>query len=761
MPSTRAWLALTAALALVAPLGALADPQRQGPPGTQDNSSPGPKRSSFTNFDVLKQLMKDHHAQTGKTVRARRSDGVVNRLGNFLDANTAVRRRRLLGGDLTDTDTSAQAASNPPPPPSPPPPSPPPRETPILDQLAQLLDRNASTPIFPQAGPGLDALLTPPNWTQLLAPLTAQGGPLQPFAGLPPAQLADGPIAALLANITNALVQPFAGPNPTGLFPNAPNWTEILAGERPSLLPGDGTLLQPFGGFPPLTLPNGTIREQLAALLGNAADGPIFPQSGPLANFTGGLLNPPNWTELLQPFAGPLAGSVGIQAPNWTQILAPFRGAGLQLPEDGVLDGAIRSQLTTLLTNALSSGGGGGGGGILDGSIFPQSGAGIFPMSAGNWLQLLTSAATGNGQQLFSTLAGNAIRNQLLASFGNAIGGGGGGGGGGLFDGGIFAQSGPESIFPLADAGSLFDGSLLSSLGGGDSTLGNILPLLIAGISGAANADGTVLAQSGDSTSLPWLSPDWTLDLPAWPEPRDASVGSDLFDGALRERLVSLFTPTDTEAAPGALFDGSLFAQSGGDDAGTLGGAAAPAWLNPDWSLLGGSGAGATTPGTQSSANEFLAQLLALYEGDAAGGSIAAQSGEDGTDTSSGGRWFDATRPAGGDGWLISDWTLLGRLAALAAEPNAEESAGAASGGAFREGLASMWGDTWFSQIVGSVMQRRQDAQQPPSPPPAASSGAYIFICIWAIRLTDGLFFDRDRRRAEWDDRDDLPSVLS
>ena len=72
-----------------------------------------------------------------------------------------------------------------------------------------------------------------------------------------------------------------------------------------------------------------------------------------------------------------------------------------------------------------------------------------------------------------------------------------------------------------------------------------------------------------------------------------------------------------------------------------------------------------------------------------------------------------------------------------------------------------MWGDTWFSQIVGSVMQRRQDAQQPPSPPPAASSGAYIFICIWAIRLTDGLFFDRDRRRAEWDDRDDLPSVLS
>jgi hypothetical protein len=195
-----------------------------------------------------------------------------------------------------------------------------------------------------------------------------------------------------------------------------------------------------------LTLPNGTIREQLAALLGNATDGPIFPQSGPLANFTGGLLNPPNWTELLQPFGGPSAGSVGIQAPNWTQILAPFRGAGLQLPEDGVLDGAIRSQLTTMLTNALSSGGGGGGG-ILDGSIFPQSGAGIFPMSAGNWLQLLTSAATGNGQQLFSTLAGNAIRNQLLASFGNAIGGG-GGGGGGLFDGGIFAQSGTGVHLP-------------------------------------------------------------------------------------------------------------------------------------------------------------------------------------------------------------------------------------------------------------------------------------------------------------------------
>ena len=88
MPSTRAWLALTAALALAAPLGALADPQRQPPAAL---------RSSFTNFDILKQLVKEHHAQTGKTVQARRNAGVVSRLGSFLDAN-AVRRRRLLGG---------------------------------------------------------------------------------------------------------------------------------------------------------------------------------------------------------------------------------------------------------------------------------------------------------------------------------------------------------------------------------------------------------------------------------------------------------------------------------------------------------------------------------------------------------------------------------------------------------------------------------------------------------------------------------------
>ena len=175
MPSTRAWLALTAALALAAPLGALADPQRQ---------PPAAPRSSFTNFDILKQLVKEHHAQTGKTVQARRNAGVVSRLGSFLDAN-AVRRRRLLGG--APPDAAAQAASSPQPPPSPPPPSPPPRGTPLLDQLAQLLDRNASAPIFPQAGPGLglDALLNPPNLTALLAPLSAQGGLLQPFSGQP------------------------------------------------------------------------------------------------------------------------------------------------------------------------------------------------------------------------------------------------------------------------------------------------------------------------------------------------------------------------------------------------------------------------------------------------------------------------------------------------------------------------------------------------------------------------------------------------
>ena len=71
------------------------------------------------------------------------------------------------------------------------------------------------------------------------------------------------------------------------------------------------------------------------------------------------------------------------------------------------MDGAIRNQLLALLGNALAGGGG-------DAGVFPMIGggdAGVFPMSAGNWLQLVTAAATGNSQQLFSTLAGNAIRN--------------------------------------------------------------------------------------------------------------------------------------------------------------------------------------------------------------------------------------------------------------------------------------------------------------------------------------------------------------
>ena len=93
-------VAFTAALALAAPLGALADPQRQ---------PPAAPRSSFTNFDILKQLVKEHHAQTGKTVQARRNAGVVSRLGSFLDAN-AVRRRRLLGG-IRAPAAAAQAAS--------------------------------------------------------------------------------------------------------------------------------------------------------------------------------------------------------------------------------------------------------------------------------------------------------------------------------------------------------------------------------------------------------------------------------------------------------------------------------------------------------------------------------------------------------------------------------------------------------------------------------------------------------------------------
>ena len=695
MPSTRAWLALTAALALAAPLGALADPQRQ---------PPAAPRSSFTNFDILKQLVKDHHAQTGKTVQARRGAGVVSRLGSFLDAN-AVRRRRLLGG--APPDAAAQAASSPQPPPSPPPPSPPPRGTPLLDQLAQLLDGNASAPIFPQAGLGLglEALLAPPNLTALLAPLSAQGGLLQPFSG--PfsgnlTQLPDGPIreqlAALLANLTDASIFPQAGPGLDGLL-TPPNWTDILG---PLAAATAGTPIRPFAGLP--QLPDGPIREQLAALLGNLTDPSVFSQGGPNPLLGGGSLNPPNWTELadliVQPFAGPNPTGLIGSPPNWTQILEPFRGAGLAIPDGGggAMDGAIRNQLLALLGNAMAGGGGD---------------AGVFPMSAGNWLQLVTAAAAGNSQQLFSTLAGNAIRNQLLGLLGGALGGDGSGAGGG----GVFAQSGPgSSIFPSADAGSLVNvwGSLVDGLGGGGDASGvaNVLPLLVAAVAGAAGGDGAVLAQSGDGAGAApppaWLNSDWSLNLPEWPA-ADADANANAGDANLRERLASLFTPTDDAAGAGfgsQIFDGSLLAQSGGGDD-----RPPPAWLDPDWSLLGSPGA---SPGTALAADAFLTQLLDYYSGGANGnGGVVAQSGEEGPAPPP----FDATRPAGGDGWFVSDWTLLGRLAAMADE----EAAGEASGGALRSYLAGLWEDTWFSQILTSVMRRRADAQQPPSPPPSLS----------------------------------------
>ena len=177
------------------------------------------------------------------------------------------------------------------------------------------------------------------------------------------------------------------------------------------------------------------------------------------------------------------------------------------------MDGAIRNQLLALLGNALAGGGG-------DAGVFPMIGggdAGVFPMSAGNWLQLVTAAATGNSQQLFSTLAGNAIRNQLLGLLGGALGGDGAGAGGG-----VFAQSGPgSSIFPSTDAGSLLDvwGSLSDGLGGGDASgIANVLPLLVAAVAGATGGDGAVLAQSGDGAAPPpaWLNSDWTLNLPQW-----------------------------------------------------------------------------------------------------------------------------------------------------------------------------------------------------------------------------------------------------
>ena len=253
------------------------------------------------------------------------------------------------------------------------------------------------------------------------------------------------------------------------------------------------------------------------------------------------------------------------------------------------------------------------------------------------------------------------------------------GGDGAVAGGGVFAQSGPgSSIFPSTDAGSLVDiwGSLSDGLGGGDASgVANVLPLLVAAVAGAAGGDGAVLAQSGDGAAPPpaWLNSDWTLNLPDWPAP-DASG-----DG-LRERLASLFVP-DKNAGAG-LGSPLLTVPPRAERRGRP----APPPVDPDWSLLGSPGA---TPGTALAADAFLTQLLDYYSGGAGG--VAAQSGgEEGPAPPP----FDPTRPAGGDGWFVSDWTLLGRLAALADADatDAEAAAGEVSGGALRSYLAGLGG---------------------------------------------------------------------
>ena len=168
MPSTRAWLALTAALALAAPLGALADPQRQRR-GTE---------VEFTNFDILKQLVKDHHAQTGKTVQARRGAGVVS--VSVASSTPTPRRRGLLAAPRPTALRRLPRAHNRP--------EPRPRarpRAPLLDQLAQLLDGNASAPITAKRvrDSGWTPCSSPPNLTALLAALSAPERPgLQPFS---------------------------------------------------------------------------------------------------------------------------------------------------------------------------------------------------------------------------------------------------------------------------------------------------------------------------------------------------------------------------------------------------------------------------------------------------------------------------------------------------------------------------------------------------------------------------------------------------
>ena len=165
------------------------------------------------------------------------------------------------------------------------------------------------------------------------------------------------------------------------------------------------------------------------------------------------------------------------------------------------------------------------------------------------------------------------------------------------------ARDRPSSRRPTR--GPLVDiwGSLSGGLGRGDASgVANVLPLLVAAVAGAAGGGGAVLAQSGDGAVLAQsgdaASPaelDWTLNLPGGPAPDESGT---VFENGSRRCL----SPTKTPPGLGSpLFDGSLLAQA---QSGGQGGdrAPPPAWLDPDWSLLGSPGA---TPGTALAADAF------------------------------------------------------------------------------------------------------------------------------------------------------------
>ena len=283
------------------------------------------------------------------------------------------------------------------------------------------------------------------------------------------------------------------------------------------------------------------------------------------------------------------------------------------------MDGAIRNQLLALLGNALAGGGGD---------------AGVFPMSAGNWLQLVTAAATGNSQQLFSTLAGNAIRNQLLGLLGGALGGDGAGA-----NGGVFAQSGPgSSIFPSTDAVPLdIWGSLSDGLGRGDAPASptSSPPRRAAGATGATAPSSRRAATAPPSPRLAELRLD--PEPPQWPPPTTRVT---VFANGSRR----CSPPTKRPPRVPTLRRVPPRAERRGRPT-------APRVARPRLEPPRSPAATRDRPRRRRLPDAAPGLLLGRRR------RVAARAARKRPRASP----FDATRPAGGDGWFVSDWTLLGR----------------------------------------------------------------------------------------------------